>query len=147
MARPTKLTPEVQKHHERAMAYSVVIRAALGGDADAKAWLHGQGLIRVTPHGEAWFERFGNQHGRNGAAMVAWRTAVFERDGYQCQECGARGRMHAHHVEAWATAPAGRFDVANGITLCVECHAAKHPRHAALIRASRYQTNQTHAHA
>ena len=63
---------------------------------------------------------------------VAWRKAVFERDGYACRRCGDdRGRnLHAHHVKAFATHPALRFDVANGLTLCEPCHEAEHRRAA-----------------
>lgn len=54
---------------------------------------------------------------------VQWRTAVFERDNYTCQFCGARcTKLHADHIEPWATAPALRFEVSNGRTLCVPCH-------------------------
>ena len=53
-----------------------------------------------------------------------WREAVFARDGYACQECGRKGRLQAHHVRDYADYPHLRFDVDNGVTLCVECHKA-----------------------
>lgn len=56
-----------------------------------------------------------------------WRDAVYERDAYTCQDCGAKGSMNAHHIESWATHPDLRFDVANGVTLCVACHKGRHP--------------------
>jgi len=52
-----------------------------------------------------------------------WRTAVFERDNYTCQSCGARGcELHADHIQQWSSHPELRFDVCNGRTLCVPCH-------------------------
>lgn len=52
-----------------------------------------------------------------------WRTAVYERDDYTCQCCEVRGgRLNAHHLNQFADYPDFRYDVNNGITLCVKCH-------------------------
>lgn len=52
-----------------------------------------------------------------------WRTAVYERDNYTCQCCGQRGiKLNAHHINQFADYPEIRYDVNNGITLCVKCH-------------------------
>lgn len=62
---------------------------------------------------------------RRGKPYREWRMAVLSRDGYQCKECGALplGRqLHTHHIKDWNCYPELRFDVANGITLCRECH-------------------------
>jgi len=61
-----------------------------------------------------------------------WRTAVFERDHYTCQDCGARSRpgrcvyLHAHHLKSFATHPKLRTVVSNGLTLCEPCHHKRH---------------------
>lgn len=78
----------------------------------------------VRSNGEV---RGGSGAQRNMPEYIAWRTAVFERDGYTCQECGAKGKLNAHHIRHWQSFRDGRFDVDNGITLCPKCHAAKHP--------------------
>jgi hypothetical protein len=81
--------------------------------ADGDVW------IRLT---KRWS---GNE--RPEGAVIAWRTAVFERDNYTCQVCGGRGiRLEAHHLKPWFSALALRFDTDNGVTLCRACHRARH---------------------
>jgi ribosomal protein L37AE/L43A len=54
---------------------------------------------------------------------ILWRTAVFMKDDYTCQKCGARGKyMQADHIKPWAKYPELRYAIDNGRTLCVECH-------------------------
>lgn len=68
-----------------------------------------------------------SERGRASSELKAWRQAVFERDGFTCQGCGtAGGDMHAHHRLHFATHPEARFDISNGVTLCVACHGAVH---------------------
>lgn len=65
---------------------------------------------------------------RNSPEYATWRTAVFERDNYTCQDCGAHSGMghrvtlEAHHIHGFAEYPDERFVVANGVTLCLACH-------------------------
>ena len=57
------------------------------------------------------------------AADRDWRTAVFKRDGYTCQDCGQVGkRLQAHHVKPYKAHPELRHVIDNGLTLCVDCH-------------------------
>jgi len=53
-----------------------------------------------------------------------WRQEVYRRDNFKCQMpgCKKRGRVQAHHIRSWSTAPALRYDVDNGISLCWTCH-------------------------
>lgn len=54
-----------------------------------------------------------------------WRRDVKVRDGYKCQwpGCLSKSRLEVHHIKTWSSAPALRFHIANGITLCNKCHA------------------------
>ena len=56
-----------------------------------------------------------------------WRKQVFERDNYTCQCCGERGgKLNAHHKDGYNWCEERRFDVTNGVTLCVNCHRTFH---------------------
>lgn len=63
---------------------------------------------------------------RNGWLYDVWREAVLHRDKQKCQRCGATTQLCAHHVQTWDDAPALRFEVANGLTLCRACHVREH---------------------
>lgn len=65
---------------------------------------------------------------RASKEYTEWREAVFARDNWKCQDCRVGGgELHAHHVFSFADFPEHRFDLWNGVTLCVECHAKIHP--------------------
>jgi 5-methylcytosine-specific restriction endonuclease McrA len=53
---------------------------------------------------------------------VRWRKAVYARDHFRCRLCGRADDLNAHHIKTWASCPALRFAVGNGITLCRVCH-------------------------
>ena len=58
-----------------------------------------------------------------------WRGAVFGRDGYTCQKCGNKSKLHPHHIKNFAQYPELRFAINNGITLCRECHIKFHKKY------------------
>jgi endogenous inhibitor of DNA gyrase (YacG/DUF329 family) len=63
-----------------------------------------------------------------------WSKAVLERDNYTCQLCNKRGGdLHAHHIKSFLEYPDYRFDVGNGLTLCVQCHRNLHSLNKRLI--------------
>lgn len=65
---------------------------------------------------------------RNAREVKVWRKAVWERDNYTCQECGARSGkgkvvwLNADHIKPWSQFPELRHDISNGRTLCLDCH-------------------------
>lgn len=75
---------------------------------------------------------------RNSYQYRQWRSDVFTRDGFACQNCGKHGyRLEAHHILSVtavirqdnistisdAFANARLFDINNGVTLCESCHS------------------------
>jgi hypothetical protein len=66
-----------------------------------------------------------------------WRNQVLERDDHTCQDCGAKPEVpHAHHIKSKSEHPELKTDVDNGVTLCEDCHAKRHPDNEHLIRAT-----------
>lgn len=64
-----------------------------------------------------------NQIIRHRKEYREWRTAVYKRDNYTCQECQQiGGKLNADHIKPFAHYPELRFELSNGRTLCVECH-------------------------
>lgn len=62
-----------------------------------------------------------------------WRKAVFCRDRYRCQCCGAKQgevdfqvKLHAHHIVNWKDCKELRYNSDNGITFCFDCHRKFH---------------------
>lgn len=53
-----------------------------------------------------------------------WRKRVYKRDKFTCQmpNCKSKKCLQAHHIKKWSSASMLRFDVNNGITLCLKCH-------------------------
>ena len=50
-----------------------------------------------------------------------FREGVFARDGHKCVICGAPGK-DAHHILERRLWPDGGYYLANGATLCADCH-------------------------
>ena len=53
--------------------------------------------------------------------MVDWALAVRARDGNKCRYCGRTDTLNTHHIYS-RSRKATRYDVDNGITLCVAHH-------------------------
>lgn len=88
---------------------------------------------------------------RTCSRYLEWRAEVFRRDGWTCQTCGLRGHgndIEAHHINPMknilkkvqieglsindryflAVTLNELFDLANGITLCKDCHIITYKR-------------------
>jgi len=68
-------------------------------------------------------------------AYKNWMKAVKSRDNWKCkisnQDC--RGRLEAHHILNWIVYPELRYQVNNGITLCLAHHPRKRAEEKRLI--------------
>jgi len=61
---------------------------------------------------------------------VRWSQNVRKKGNYTCDICGRRGvGVHAHHLNAWAEFPDQRYDVDNGVVLCVFHHEDFHDKY------------------
>lgn len=70
-----------------------------------------------------------NNSFRGEGPIASWRSQIFERDDFTCQKCFIKGgRLNAHHIKSWANFPELRFEVSNGLTLCVNCHKEIHKK-------------------
>lgn len=81
------------------------------------------------PHRRCWDEdeKTKDRRDRASAEYTRWRREVFMRDGFQCQVCNQiGGNLNAHHIKPFSKYKELRFDVDNGITVCVECHRRIH---------------------
>ncbi len=52
------------------------------------------------------------------------RRQVLERDGWRCQHCGRATQLEVHHIRM--RSKLGDDALENLITLCTDCHKAKH---------------------
>lgn len=59
-------------------------------------------------------------------ALRTWAKKVKDRNSNRCVECGEKTLLEAHHIFSQKDYPDLRYDLDNGITLCVSCHANKH---------------------
>lgn len=60
---------------------------------------------------------------------VRWSYLVGCRDNFTCRICSDDQEtvdIRSHHIEGFAFNRELRFDVANGVTLCVTCHDLYH---------------------
>lgn len=84
------------------------------------------GEIYVVLGGKFPWEKSDSDY-RHSPEYRKWRSDVFERDGFKCQICGkVGGELNAHHIKHFKDYPKERFNVDNGVTLCVECHREIH---------------------
>lgn len=68
-----------------------------------------------------------NSRIRQTPTYKKWRQAVFERDNWTCCHCCHRGgKIEAHHIKEFAVHQELRFDIQNGMTLCIKCHRKLH---------------------
>jgi hypothetical protein len=60
--------------------------------------------------------------------LTEWSAAIKARD-CRCLTCGATTALVAHHVKPKSQYPELKYDLDNGVTLCVDCHRDHHREH------------------
>jgi hypothetical protein len=74
-------------------------------------------------------------HSVNEPKYRGWRLKVFSRDSFKCRlsnnDCD--GTIQAHHILKWADYPKLRYNVNNGITLCLVHHPRRWAEEKRLI--------------
>ena len=55
----------------------------------------------------------------------ALRYRAKRRDGFQCVQCGAHGRLEVDHIKPVRTHPELAFELSNLQSLCRSCHSKK----------------------
>lgn len=104
---------DIKSYHGKKYCSRKCSHSAMVG-SKAPTWKDGKSLER--------------DRARFGTELKEWRKAVFKRDNYTCQHCNEKKYLHAHHIIEWAVDESKRFDVDNGLTLCVKCHSKVHGR-------------------
>ena len=57
--------------------------------------------------------------------LTEWSAAIKARD-CRCLTCGAETALVAHHIKPKSKYPELKYDLDNGMTLCVDCHRDHH---------------------
>jgi len=60
--------------------------------------------------------------------LIEWSAAIKARD-CKCVTCGAETALVAHHIKPKSQYPELKYDLDNGVTLCVDCHKDHHREH------------------
>lgn len=70
-----------------------------------------------------------SEKARRNSLYKIWQREVFKRDNNICQKCGLTNKeilLHAHHILKFSENVENRYNVDNGITLCIKCHGDEH---------------------
>lgn len=125
-----KAVSRIKKKADKADAFEVLCAYALYGIEPDLEKLPKKTVIAFLENRHLMdLDRRQSIEGRHCMEYKAWRKSVFERDDYTCQACGVRGaKVNAHHKKQYAFYPELRYDIDNGVTLCVPCHKEVHRR-------------------
>lgn len=68
---------------------------------------------------------------RDNEKYTNWRADIIVRDRHKCILCGIRDFIHVHHIVRWIDDESLRYDIKNGVCLCIACHKLNHGPHNA----------------
>jgi 5-methylcytosine-specific restriction endonuclease McrA len=67
-----------------------------------------------------------NDRIRHSMEYKKWKFECLKRDGHICQKCGQKGGfLEVDHIKGFIDFPDLRFEISNGVTLCILCHHNK----------------------
>ena len=66
---------------------------------------------------------------RYNERYIEWREAILKRDRQRCVLCQCKQWLQVHHIIRWADDEKGRYDLKNGVVLCIPCHNKHHGLH------------------
>jgi len=66
-----------------------------------------------------------NERGKKRNPATRWAIKVKARD-KACRICGTNESLEAHHILSKAEYPHWKYELMNGIALCVNCHNNVH---------------------
>lgn len=61
---------------------------------------------------------------RNDSRVIKWKKDVKKKG--ECEICGSKENLEAHHIIPWEYSVKGRTDVKNGMCLCKDFHKKMH---------------------
>lgn len=68
--------------------------------------------------------------------LKRWARSIKKRDNYKCKKCGESERrlLEAHHIKPRKDFPDLKFEMNNGITLCLNCHIKEHEHNPLIVK-------------
>lgn len=67
-----------------------------------------------------------NYRGNYDPEHKEWAKKVKQKDNYRCQICFKSENLESHHLYGYEQVESLRYEISNGITLCVGCHTKMH---------------------
>lgn len=122
-----KKRPEIEAERIRKISES---KKGVKRPAFHKTWI--ENLRKSARRGDKSYRWKGsinpiNDTIKKSAKYIEWRKAVFGRDSHTCLLCGHKGGdLNAHHIYSFSQHEHLRFNLGNGVTLCVKCHRKQH---------------------
>lgn len=97
------------------------VRGARNGMAGRRGPLHHNFVDGSSPERQRLYGK---------REWTAFLRVIYARDNFRCVHCGVTKTgprsLHVHHIAPWAGNPGLRYDPANVVTLCRECHQWVH---------------------
>jgi hypothetical protein len=112
---------------KRLEAREKISKARKGIKNNYAPWNKGLRLLQLSGENH-WNWKGGiskNVHSVDEPNYKEWRKRIFKRDNYKCRmDKNCKSYIQAHHILPWRDYPELRYEINNGITLCL----AHHPR-------------------